>query len=245
MAEQYPQGQMPTGAAPAGMMPEVTPQITPQTPPKQKKKFNVFSLIIVLVALAAGAYLGYQYILAPKPEFEVDGKKFTMKSTPKDIMDAGLVICDKNGKIVDFTGNSVLPKTVPSTEYQVGIPLTDNYATETGIYFKVMNTATNAKGAKDCMVYSVSYRPSQDKTGGKVLINGQDLTNLDAEKWVEAFKAAKYPFSNSDLDRFKNGSTTIILGERGQYKYEAHTETSSKVPSYVIFTNAIKTESAK
>ena len=243
MADEFPQGQMPTGAAPAGMIPDGTaPQQTQQKP---KKKFNFFTLLCILAIVAAGCYFGYQYILAPKPEFEVDGKKITMKSTPKEIMDAGLVICDKTGKVVDLTGNSVLPKTVPSTEYQIGIPGSGNYATETGIYFKVMNTASNAKGAKNCQIYSVTYWPGSDKTGGKVKVNGQDLTNLDAKKWTEAFKAAKYPFSDKDLDRFENGDTTIILGERGQYKYEAHTETGSKKPSYVLFKNGIKTETSK
>ena len=246
MAEEYPQGQVPAQADPAGVMPEGTaPQITPQPLPQPpKKKFNFFALLIVLAALAAAGYLGYQYILAPKPEFEVDGTKFTMKSTPQDFLNAGLVICDKSGKIVDLTGDSVLPKTVPSTEYQIGIPITGNYATETGIYFKVMNTATNAKGVKNCQVYSVSYWPGHDKTGGSVKFNGQDFTELDGKKWVEAFKAAKYPFSDKDLGKFGTGGTTGIFGERGQYKYRASLETSSKTPQYIEFTNGISTKSS-
>ena len=119
MADEYQQGQVPAGAAPAGVMPDGTQQIPQftqqqftQQPVKKKKKFNFFSLIIILVALAAAGYMGYQYILAPTPEFTVNGTKFTMKSTPDDFMKAGLVICDSKGKVVDLTGNSVLPKTV-------------------------------------------------------------------------------------------------------------------------------------
>ena len=132
-----------------------------------------------------------------------------------------------------------------NAEYQIGIPDTDTHATQTGIYFKVMNTATNAKGIKDCMVYSVTYWPGSDKTGGRVRINGQDLTTLDAGDWVEAFKAAKFPFSDKELDEFKSGASTIVLGERGRYEYEAKTETSTKVPSFIRFTNTIKTEAKK
>lgn len=249
MADDFPQGQAPAQAAPAGVMPDGTvPQQIPQTAPqpvKKKKKFNFFSLIIILVALAAAGYMGYQYILAPTPEFTVNGTKFTMKSTPDDFMKAGLVICDSKGKVVDLTGNSVLPKTVLNTEYQIGLPLSDSYATPTGIFFKVMNTATNAKGVKNCQVYSVTYWPGQDKTGGAVKFNGQDLTDLDPKKWVEAFKAAKYPFSDKELGQFETGGTTLILGERGNYNYKANAETGSGKPSYVQFTNNIKTESKK
>ena len=251
MADDFPQGQVPAGAAPAGVMPDGTvPQQIPQTAPqpvqqKPKKKFNFFSLLLVLAIIAAVGYFAYEYVLMPTPEFEVDGTKFTMKSTPKDFISAGLVICDRNGKVVDLAGNSVMPKTVLNTEYQIGIPLTDNYATQTGIYFKVMNTATNAKGVKDCQVYSVTYWPGEDKTGGKVKFNGQDFTDLDAKKWVEAFKAAKYPFSDKELGQFETGGTTIVLGERGQYKYEAKAETGSGTPSFIQFPNGIKTETKK
>jgi hypothetical protein len=249
MADEFPQGQVPAEAAPAGVMPDGTsqfaqaaPQLTPQPLPKQKKKFNFFTLLLILAIIAAVGYFGYEYILGTKPEFSVSGTKFTMKSTPQDFLDAGLVICDKDGKIVDLTGKSVLGKTVPMNEYQIGIQTSSDRATGTGIYFKVMNTATNAKSMKNCMVYSVTYYPGQDKTGGKVKINGEDLTNLDADKWAESFKKVGFPFSDKDLDRYKSGSTTIILGERGQYKFEAHLETSSKKPSYILFKNGIKTE---
>ncbi len=248
MADDFTQGQEPVQAAPTGDLPggiapqQVIPEVSAQKP---KKKFNFMTLLFFLAIVAAAGYLLYQYVLAPTPEYEVDGKKFTMKSTPKDFLNAGLVICDKNGKVVDLTGSSVLGKSVLNAEYQIGIPDTDTHATQTGIYFKVMNTATNAKGIKDCMVYSVTYWPGSDKTGGRVRINGQDLTTLDAGDWVEAFKAAKFPFSDKELDEFKSGASTIVLGERGRYEYEAKTETSTKVPSFIRFTNTIKTEAKK
>ena len=252
MADEYQQGQVPAGAAPAGVMPDGTQQIPQftqqqftQQPVKKAKKINLKLIFFFLVIIAAVGYYGYQYFLAPTPEFTVNGTKFTMKSTPDDFMKAGLVICDSKGKVVDLTGNSVLPKTVLNTEYQIGLPLSDSYATPTGIFFKVMNTATNAKGVKNCQVYSVTYWPGQDKTGGAVKFNGQDLTDLDPKKWVEAFKAAKYPFSDKELGQFETGGTTLILGERGNYNYKANAETGSGKPSYVQFTNNIKTESKK
>lgn len=183
----------------------------------KKKKGSILTWIVIAVLAIGGAvyFLFFNYV----PKFSVDGMEFSMKSKVKDILAAGFIICDSNGKEVSM--DSIMTrKSLDAISYYVCKKgATTGYGDKTGLVIRICNLDSTGRSKKECSLYSVTYYPTHAKTGIKVFINGQDFSQVTRETAKQLAKDAKMQFSESDLDKFAKGESNSVLKSSNAYRW--------------------------
>ena len=210
--------------------------------PKKGKGSNVFFTIFVIVAiLGAGYYVLTNYVLAPKHEIKIDDKTISMSMSVQQFVDNGFVLCTVNGKIIDVPSTTVKAKEIVNTTYYIGVPDSKVSAKNTGIQIKPANFTSGSQKLSECTIFELSYTPGNQK-GGKVTIDGEDMSTTDVDKWVAFFKAKGFPFTEKDLADFAPGKDTYMLGTKDTHKYSAEIDTTSKAFGTFKMTRDVKVE---
>ena len=211
-------------------------------PKKKGKASNVFFTIFVIVAiLGAGYYVLTNYVLAPKHEIKIDDKTISMSMSVQQFVDNGFVLCTVNGKIIDVPATTVKAKEIVNTTYYIGVPDSKVSAKNTGIQIKPANFTSSSQKLSECTIFELSYTPRNQK-GGKVTIDGEDMSTTDVDKWVAFFKAKGFPFTEKDLADFAPGKDTYMLGTKDTHKYSAEIDTTSKAFGTFKMTRDVKVE---
>ena len=210
--------------------------------PKKGKGSNAFfTIIIVLALLGAGYYVLTNYVLAPKHEIKIDDKTISMSMSVQQFVDNGFVLCTVNGKIIDVPSTTVKAKEIVNTTYYIGVPDSKVSAKNTGIQIKPANFTSGSQKLSECTIFELSYTPRNQK-GGKVTIDGEDMSTTDVDKWVAFFKAKGFPFTEKDLADFAPGKDTYMLGTKDTHKYSAEIDTTSKAFGTFKMTRDVKVE---
>lgn len=211
--------------------------------PKKKGKGSnaFFTIIIVLALLGAGYYVLTNYVLAPKHEIKIDDKTISMSMSVQQFVDNGFVLCTVNGKIIDVPSTTVKAKEIVNTTYYIGVPDSKVSAKNTGIQIKPANFTSGSQKLSECTIFELSYTPRNQK-GGKVTIDGEDMSTTDVDKWVAFFKAKGFPFTEKDLADFAPGKDTYMLGTKDTHKYSAEIDTTSKAFGTFKMTRDVKVE---
>lgn len=222
---------------------EQTDAVKPAAQPKKKgKASNVFFTIIVIAAiLGAGYYLLTNYVLAPKHEIKIDDKTITLRMSVQEFIDNGFVLCNVNGKVIEVPTTTVKAKEIVNTTYYIGIPDSKVSAKNTGIAIKPANFTSSSQKLSECTIYELSYSPKYQK-GGKVLIDGEDMSTTEVDKWVAFFKAKGFPFSEKELADFGPGKDTYMSGTKDTHKYSADIDTTNKAFGTFKMTRDVKVE---
>ena len=211
-------------------------------PKKKGKGSNVFfTIIMILAILGAGYYVVTNYLLAPKHEIKIDDKTITMSMSVQQFVDNGFVLCNVNGKIIDVPSNTVKAKEICNQTYYIGVADSKVSAKNTGIKIKPANFTGSDQKLSECTVYEISYTP-RNHEGGKVLIDGEDMSTTDVDKWVAFFKAKGFPFTEKDLADFAPGNDTYMLGTKDTHKYAAEIDTTNKAFGTFTMTRDVKVE---
>ena len=149
--------------------------------------------------------------------------------------------CNVNGKIIDVPSTTVKAKEIVNTTYYIGVPDSKVSAKNTGIQIKPANFTSSSQKLSECTIFELSYTPRNQK-GGKVTIDGEDMSTTDVDKWVAFFKAKGFPFTEKDLADFAPGKDTYMLGTKDTHKYSAEIDTTSKAFGTFKMTRDVKVE---
>lgn len=206
------------------------PNVMTGKPAKKKGKgSNFFFTIILIAALAFGGYYLYtNYFQGGGHSIAIENNKFTTRSSCKDILDKGLVLCDVNGKVRNVSTLEVGAKEIYDSFF-IGVPdSTGTHAKCSGVEVTFGNFSNSKSKVADCGVYRISYSPKFHDDGVSVLIDDTDMRTATLDQWVDFLKEKKYKLSNSELDSLRNGSSTYETFKQANVKYTISLEKQSK-----------------
>lgn len=184
-------------------------------PVKKAKKFPVKLIIyILLIAALFGGVTYYRYFLRFDPTFEVNGEKFGLEVTVRELEEKGMTLCQSDGTIIDSGSMKMNAKSTMINSYYVGVKNGD-HADLTGFKISVVNTGKEAVAYTDCYIRTIDYSPEKQSGSVTVKICGIDFSGADRKNIKEYIKKAEIPFNESKVDEFLDFKSTTASGNRG------------------------------
>lgn len=208
------------------------PNVMSSAPVKKKKNkgSNIFSVIIILAALAFGGYyLATNFLFASVHSIAVENNKITTTTTGQDILDKGLVLCDVNGKVRNVMTTEIKAKEIYNNSFFIGVPdSTGKYAKCSGVEVTFGNFGGSTSTIANCGLYRIQYTPGFQDEGVSVLVDGENMQNASLDQWVDFLKEKSYKFSKSELEQLRSGSSTYESFTQAKKKYAVSLDKKSK-----------------
>ena len=212
------------------------PNVATATPVKKKSGTGskIFSIIIILAALAFGGYyLATNYLFAAKHSITIEGNKITTGTTGQDILDMGFVLCDVTGNVKDVMGTTIKQKAIYGSSYYIGVPdSTGKHAKCSGVAVVFGNFRSANYSFAKCELYSIEYSPKFHDDGVKVLVDDVDMKDADLAKWTDFLKEKGYKYSQQELDDLKSGKSTYELFTQAKLNYSVSTDKTDGKTSF-------------
>lgn len=194
-----------------------------KVPNPNAKRQTITTVIIVVAIVLCGIYYIWDNFMGIQPDVKVEGTQISMHNTVQDLLDAGFVLCEDSGQVLNGADAIVGAKEVYNIDYFLGIPRESGgmYCDCTGVQITAANFDSSKKELKDCAIFAIAYYPGFQDYGVEVLIHGQDLSEASFDEWMDFFENTGYPFKKDKLDECRRGDRGLLLGTKGRYKYEA------------------------
>ncbi|MBO4696827.1 MAG: hypothetical protein J5643_06060 [Lachnospiraceae bacterium] len=185
-------------------------------PAKKARKFDVKVIVyILLIAAITGAGYYYRQFSSYDPTFEVNGQKFGIKVTVRELEEKGMTLCQPDGTILDSGSMKMNAKSTMINSYYVGVKNGDT-ADLTGFKVSIVNTGKEAATYTDCYIRTIDYVPEKQSGNISVKICGVDFSQADRKNIKEYIKKAEIPFKESKVDAFLNFKSNTADGSSGK-----------------------------